>query len=95
MAEERGFNGPAPLAITYRLEAAERQPDGHGLAMFPLLKFSIVLSVVNPVLGNTVFSRPPNSVDELPPKSFVVPGMKSPPSCQTHVPRLNPFEKNG
>ena len=63
--------------------------------MSPMLKLRISVAVVNPASGNRVFSSDPNSVVELPPKSFTVPGMNLPPSCQVHPPCRNVVEKNG
>ena len=63
--------------------------------MFPLLKLRISVAVVNPGSGKTDCSSGPNSVVELPPKSFTVPGMNGPPSCQLHTPWRNVVEKNG
>jgi hypothetical protein len=54
--------------------------------MSPLLKLSYRSTVVNPAAGNTVWRIGPNSAAALPPKSWTVPGMESPPSCQMHDP---------
>ena len=54
--------------------------------MSPLLKLLYRLTVVKPTVGYTVSSSDPYSVVELPPKSLMVRGMKSPPSCQVQVP---------
>ena len=51
--------------------------------------------MVKPGSGYTVFSNGPYSVVELPPKWWVVPGMKLPPSCQAQVPLCDPVVKNG
>ena len=81
----------APLLHLDRPAQFARQGFGRSL----LLKLSYLVTVVGPATGNTVASSGPNSLAELPPKSFVVPGMKSPPSCHVQPSPVDRVEKNG
>src|SRR6266566_8938983 len=94
-AGEKVRSGPRERGRSVFDLEVNRHPTVQGFALSPLLKLLNRVTVVNPGAGCTVFSSGPNSVVELPPNVFVVPGMKPPPCCHTHDPWLAPVVKNG